>query len=158
MTKKLQHTKDSDDTVLDIIKKLPNDEKYLKPLTDDYAYVIKHNYPDEGDGYFEQSINLYSFDDSGKLLQFVSREYNSSLVSGNYDLQSYYKNFTQQQLDQGMAIYDETNKVLYEDMLALYGGDNFLYSGMNEDDTQKEILMQDLLTGGQHAGYYFSKL
>ena len=145
----------SDDAVLDIITKLPGDAEHFTPITDDYAYVIKNNYPDQGDGYYIQEVELYSFDESGKLVQLIVQDFNAYFLKEDFDSKSYFPDYTD--TEQKYVVYDEAGKAFYTNKLSLYGADNLLYGGMNEDDTQKEMLMHDLLTDGQHEGYYFSK-
>lgn len=148
----------SDSVVLDSVHKLPGDSQYFTPLTDDYAYVIKYCHPDAGDGIYEYEVELYSFDNNGNLVQLVHRMYYSGLLpGGNYLIEGYYDNFTEQQLEQNMVVYDKTNGVIYEDKVALYGADVCLDSGISEDSTQKENLQYDLTTEDQHEGFYFSK-
>ena len=100
-------------------------------------------------------VELYSFDNNGNLVQLVHRMYYSGLLpGGNFLIESYYDNFTEQQLEQNMVVYDNTNGVIYEDQVALYGADII---DDHEDITQKEELQYDLTTEGQHEGFYFSK-
>ena len=72
-------------------------------------------------------------------------------------MQGYLSNYTEEQLSQGIVEFDEENGVIYEDLYALYGADNLLYGDISGDDTQKELLLQDLVQRGEHEGYYFSK-
>ncbi len=141
----------SNSVVLESIQELHGDGQYFTPLTDDYVYVIRNNLSDTG-YYIEE---LYSFDNYGKLVQDIMRERNPYFEQEGFDYKSYKSDLTEEQL--AHVIFDDTDKVFYIDELALWGGENLLYEGMNANDTQKDILLQELINKGEHGGYYFSK-
>lgn len=144
---KRTHEAGSDNAVLEIISKLPGDSQYFAPVTDDYAYVIEHNYSDQGDGYFNQDVYLYSFDENGKIIQWIYRRQYSEYLSDAFEGEEFSENFKSWE-------YDEESGAYYIDYLAEYEGGE-LYS--SENSTAKEYLLFDLTKYGQHEGFYFSK-
>jgi hypothetical protein len=139
----------SDDKALDAINDLPGDSQYFTPMTDDYAYVIKTNVPDQGDGYYYQEVMLYSFDDSGSIIQYIYRRQYSEFLSDAFEGEEFAESFKS-------WTFDEAGGAYYIDYIAEYGVVDAL-GGMNADDTPKESLIQDLVRYGEHEGYYFSK-
>lgn len=144
---KRTHQAGSDDAVLDVINDLPGDSKFFSPTTDDYAYVIEHNYPNQGDGYFNQDLYLYSFDSNGKIVQCIYRRQYSEYLSDSFEGEEFSENFKS-------WTYDKESGAYYIDYLADYEGGE-LYS--SEDGTAKENLLFELMKRGQHEGFYFSK-
>ncbi len=146
---KRTHEAGSDEAVLDTINDLPGDNQYFTPITDDYAYVLKSNYPDQGDGYFNQEAMLYSFDSNGNIIQYIYRRQYSEFLSDTFEGEEFAESFKSWAFDKAGGAY-------YIDYVEEYGiVDNL--GGMNPDDTPKEQLIQDLVRYGQHEGYYFSK-
>ena len=141
----------SDPTVLESIQELHGDSQYFTPLTDDYVYVIRSSSPDTG--YYTEE--LYSFDSNGKLVQDVERERNPYFEQEGFEYKTYMPDLIEEEW--AHVIFDDTDKVFYRDKLALYGGENLLYGGLSENDTQKDILLQNLVNHGEHEGYYISK-
>lgn len=144
---KRTHEAGSNSMVLDIINDLPGDSKYFTPITDDYALVIEHNYPNQGDGYFNQDVYLYSFDSNGKIVQCIYRRQYSEYLSDSFTGEEFSENFKS-------WTYDKESGAYYIDYLADYEGGE-LYSSENE--TVKENLLFDLIKNGHHEGFYFSK-
>ena len=132
----------SDAAVLEAIHKLHGDSQYFTPITDDYAYVLTSNYPDQGDGYFNQEVYLYSFDSNGNIIQYVYRRQYSEYLSNTFEGEEFAENFKS-------WTFDKESDAYYIDNLAEYGTGEF--------DMTKEELLYDLARYGQHEGYYFSK-
>lgn len=144
---KRTHEAGSDDMVLNTINDLPGDSKYFSPITDDYAYVLTQDYPNQGDGYFNQEVYLYSFDSNGKIVQCIYRRQYSEYLSDSFEGEEFSENFKR-------WMYDKESGAYYIDYLADYEGGE-LYS--SENGTAKENLLFELTKRGQHEGFYFSK-
>lgn len=148
---KRTHQAGSDNAVLDTMLEVPADKDYFKPLTDDYVYLIHSQIGSLGDDYYEQTVYLYSFDESGNLVQYIQRIC-SDFEHGDNGYMSYVP-----EAWLGATEYVETDKAMYTDMLVLFDADDILYGGFYEDDTQKDILLDELLTSADNEGYYVSK-
>lgn len=137
------------EAVLDKIYALPGDNQYFTPLTDDYAYIIKEDIRDSDayeEGFFEQIVELYSFDESGNVVQWIYRKQHADYLNDNFEGEEDSESYVNWTFDKASGAY-------YIDLLAEYGGD---YSG-DEMQTDKQYLENDLLRYAQHEGYYFSK-
>lgn len=137
----------SNDEVLEVINKLPGDSQSFTPVTEDYAYVLISNCPDQGDGYFNQEVYLYSFDIHGKIIQAIWRYQHSDYLTEDFEKDEFRESFNSWILDRESGAY-------YIDYLAEYEGGGLNFSG---DGTPKENLFYDLTNNGQHEGFYFSK-
>lgn len=146
---KRTHQAGSDNAVLDEMFEVPADKDYFKPLTDDYVYLIYSQSGSLGDDYYEQKVYLYSFDESGNLVQYIQRIC-SDFEHGDNGYMSYVP-----EAWLGATEYVETDKAMYTDMLALFDTDDLIY-GL-EEMTHKENLLFELMKQGQHEGFYFSK-
>lgn len=146
---KRTHQAGSDNAVLDEMFEVPADKDYFKPLTDDYVYLIYSQSGSLGDDYYEQQVYLYSFDESGNLVQYIQRIC-SDFEHGDNGYMSYVP-----EAWLGATEYVETDKAMYTDMLALFDTDDLIY-GL-EEMTHKENLLFELMKQGQHEGFYFSK-
>ena len=144
---KRTHEAGSDSAVLDTINDLPGDSTYFSPITDDYAYVLTQDCPNQGDGYFNQDVYLYSFDSNGKIVQCIYRHQYSEFLSDAFEGEEFSESFKRWTFDKASGAY-------YIDYLADYEGGE-LYSG--EGSTAKENLLFELTKHGQHEGFYFSK-
>lgn len=144
---KRTHEAGSDSAVLDTINDLPGDSAYFSPITDDYAYVLTYDYPNQGDGYFNQEVYLYSFDSTGKIVQCIYRRQYSEFLNDSFEGEEFSENFKS-------WTYDKASGAYYIDYLAEYEGGE-LYSG--EGSTAKANLLFELMKQGQHEGFYFSK-
>ena len=151
---KRTHEAGSDEMVLEMVLKLPGDTENFTPTTDDYAYVIEEDIRGEKasqnygfEGVYEQFVYLYSFDESGKIVQCIYRKYHSVFLEDNSETDGFAESFKSWNFDKASGAY-------YIDYLADYEGGE-LYSSENE--TAKENLLFDLTKNGQHEGFYFSK-
>lgn len=137
----------SNNEVLEVINKLAGDSQNFTPVTEDYAYVLISNCPDQGDGYFNQEVYLYSFDIHGKIIQAIWRYQHSDYLTEDFEKDEFRESFNSWILDRESGAY-------YIDYLAEYGDGGLTFSG---DGTPKENLFYDLTMSGQHEGFFFSK-
>lgn len=148
---KRTHEAGSDSAVLDEMFEVSADKDYFEPLTDDYVYLIYSQSGNLGDEYYEQKVNLYSFDESGNLVQYIQRTC-SDFEHGENGYISYVP-----EAWLGATEYVEADKAMYTDMLALFDADDLIYGGL-EGMTHKQVLVFDLARGSEHnEGFYFSK-
>lgn len=149
---KQTHKAGSDVVVLEMISELPGDAEHFTPLTNDYAYVIECHISlaeaygsDEEEGLYEQFTHLYSFDDTGNVVQHIFRQQHVEYLDSVFEHDEFCESFQEWAFDKESGAY-------YIDYLVEYGAD---YS--SEDETDKQSIERDLREYGQHEGYYFSK-